>query len=1010
MTALNKVGAVLVVGGGIGGIQAALDLADSGFKVYIVDTSPSIGGVMPQLDKTFPTNDCSMCIVSPKLGAAGTHPNIELICSSEVTQVEGEAGDFSVTVARRYPYVMEDKCTGCGVCAEHCPIEGPNWFDEDLAPRKAIYRPFPQSVPMVYTIEGGMCIGCGECQKVCLAEAIDFRLSEEEIRKFSVGAIVLSTGSENFKAFKKREYGYGLFRNVMTSSEFERMLNASGPTGGHIIRPSDGDVPQKMAFVQCVGSRDAQLGHTYCSSMCCMAALKEAIVAQEHEPDLRSHIFFMDVRAFGKEFEDYRERAENECGVKISRNNRVAGIEENPATGNLTIRFHQETAQGTEDIVEDTFDLVVLSVGICPSEGAKKLCKKLDVKLNEHGFCWTSQFEPLETNVPGVFVCGTFQSPKDIPDTVAQGSGVASKIGSLLSEARGTLVTEFTYPDEIDVLGQEPRIGVFVCHCGTNIGGVVDVPSVVEYARTLPNVVYVEQNVCTCSPDTQKNIVERIKEYNLNRVIAAACTPRTHEPMFRKSIKEAGLNEYLFDMANIRDQCSWVHMKEKDRATEKAKDLVRMSVMRAALLSPLAKQKVPVTKAGLVIGGGLAGMAASLEVAAQGFPVHIVEKDSELGGNLRGIHFLITGADPQQVLADLTKRVKENPLIRVHLNSTVEEVAGYVGNFASTLSTGEKIEHGIIIVATGGVEYRPKEYMYGQVPNVITQRQLGERLAAGNVDAKLVAIIQCVGSRNEEYPNCSRICCSTSIANAIQLKRINPDTAVYVLYKDIRTYGFNEAHYSEAAGLGIVFLRYGESEPPVVEGKDGRLLLTVKDQFLKEDIQIRPDLVVLNAATRPNPDNETLAKMLKVPLSKDGFFLEAHMKLRPVDFATEGIFLAGLAHWPKFIEESMSQACGAAARAITILSKDELETEGAVSFVDEARCRGCGRCEEACEYAAATLQEVSPGVLKSRINPALCKGCGACSVACCNGAITTKHFTDGQIMAMVEEALKEVGG
>jgi len=1010
MNASQKVGAVLVVGGGIGGMQAALDLADSGFKVYIIDTSPSIGGTMAQLDKTFPTNDCSMCIMAPKLVAAGRHQNIELICNSEVAEVNGKAGDFSVTVAKRYPYVMADKCTGCGICEEHCPIEGPSWFDEGIAPRKAIYKPFPQAVPMVYTIEKGMCIGCGECQKVCTAGAIDFKLSEEEIRELKVGAIVLATGFEKFKAFKKREYGYGIFRNVMTNSEFERMLSASGPTGGHIIRPSDGDVPEKMAFVQCVGSRDAQLGHTYCSSMCCMAALKEAIIAQEHEPNLRSHIFFMDVRAFGKEFEDYRERAENEYGVKISRNNRVAGIEENPATGNLTIRFHQETENGTEDILEDTFDLVVLSVGICPSEDAKRLCKKLGVKLNEHGFCWTSQFEPLKTNVPGVFVCGTFQSPKDIPDTVAQGSGVASKVGSLLSEARGTLVTDVKYPDELDVQGQEPRVGVFVCHCGINIGGVVDVPAVVEYAKSLPNVVYAEQNIYTCSQDTQKAIKEKIKEHKLNRVVVASCTPRTHEPLFRNTIREAGLNEYLFDMANIRDQCSWVHMHEKDKATKKSKDLVRMSVMRAALLSPLAKQKVPVTKAALVIGGGLAGMTAALEIAEQGFPVYLVEKDSELGGNLRGIHFLISGADPQQALSDLTKRISDDRLITVHLNSTVEEVTGYVGSFTSTLSTGEKIEHGVIVVATGGVEYKPKEYLYGQAPNVITQRQLGERIAAGNVDAKLVAIIQCVGSRNDEYPNCSRICCSTSMANAIQLKRRNPNTSVYVLYKDIRTYGFNEAHYSEAAGLGIVFLRYGENEPPVVEERDGHLALTVKDQVLKEYFEIRPDLIVLNAATRPNPDNDGLAKMLKVPLSKDGFFLEAHMKLRPVDFATEGIFLAGLAHWPKFIEESISQACGAAARAITILSKDELETEGAVSFVDEARCRGCGRCEEACEYAAVTLQEVSPGVLKSRINPALCKGCGACSVACCNGAITAKHFTDGQILTMVEEALKEVGG
>ncbi|MBM4237495.1 MAG: CoB--CoM heterodisulfide reductase iron-sulfur subunit A family protein, partial [Euryarchaeota archaeon] len=752
-----------------------------------------------------------------------------------------------------------------------------------------------QSVPLVYTIEKGMCIGCGECQKVCTAQAIDFKPYDQETRSIEVGAIVLSTGFEKFKAFKKREYGYGVFPNVITNSEFERMLSASGPTGGHIIRPSDGDVPRRIAFIQCVGSRDAQLGHTYCSSVCCMAALKEAIIAQEHEPGLQSHIFFMDVRAYGKEFEEYKIRAEEEYGIRISKNNRVAGIEEDHATGNLVFRFHQETAAGTEELVEEAFDLVVLSLGARPSEDAQRLCRKIGVKLNDHGFCWTSQSEPLDTSVPGIYVCGTFSAPKDIPDTVAQGSGVASRVGSLLSSARGELVQEVSYPEEIDVSGQEPRIGVFVCHCGINIGGVVDVPAVVEYAKTLPNVVYAERNVYTCSQDTQENIKEVIRERKLNRVVVASCTPRTHEPLFRNTVMEGGLNPYLFDMANIRDQCSWVHMREKDEATRKAKDLIRMSVMRASLLFPLASQKVPVKKEALVIGGGLSGMTAALEIASQGYPVHLVEKEGELGGNLRSIHFLVNGLDPNKVLADTIDKVRANGLIRLHLGTKVDEVEGYVGNFSSTLSSGEKVEHGVIVVATGGVEYQPREYLFGSSPNVITQLQLGERLMEGKVDSKVVAIIQCVGSRNEEYPNCSRICCSTSMTNAIQLKKNCPETTVYVLYKDIRTYGFNEAHYGEAARLGIIFLRYGEKDPPVVEERGGRLVLTVRDQFLMEQFEIHPDLIVLNAAVRPNPDNEHIAKMLKVPLSKDGFFLEAHMKLRPVDFATEGVFLAGLA-------------------------------------------------------------------------------------------------------------------
>ncbi|MEM2943362.1 MAG: CoB--CoM heterodisulfide reductase iron-sulfur subunit A family protein [Methanomassiliicoccales archaeon] len=1002
----KKIGAVLIVGGGVGGVQAALDLADSGYKVYLIDSSPSIGGGMAQLDKTFPTNDCSMCILSPKLVSAGRHNNIKIITNCEITKVDGCAGHFKVTVAKRFPYVNAEKCTGCGICAEHCPIEGPNWFDENLAPRKAIYIPFPQSVPLVYTIEKGMCIGCGECQKVCPAKAIEFKTCDEETQQIDVGAIILSIGFDKFKAFKKREYGYGIYPNVITNSEFERMLSASGPTGGHIIRPSDGDIPKRIAFIQCVGSRDAQLGHSYCSSICCMAALKEAIIAKEHEAEIHCQIFFMDIRAFGKEFEEYRIRAEKEYGIKIVKNTRVAGIEEDHSTGNLIIRYYKETEDLRDELIEEVFDLVVLSVGMIPSETAQRLCKKLGIKLNEFGFCQTSEFSPLETNIPGVFVCGTFSSPKDIPDTVAQGSAAAAKAGSLLADVRGTLVGEETFPEEINVCDQEPRVGVFVCHCGINIGGVVDVPLVRDYAKTLPNVVYAEDNLYTCSADAQEHIKDVIRKYDLNRIVVASCTPRTHEPLFRNTLKEAGLNPYLFEMANIRDQCSWVHMKEKSKATQKAKDLVRMSVLRASHLQPLSMQKVPIKKAALVIGGGLSGMTAALEIARQGFPVHLVEKNKELGGNLRKIHFLINGSDPKKILNNLEKEVRDHPLIKIHLETTVDNIGGYIGNFSTTLSNGEKVDHGVIVVATGGVEYKPKEYLYGISPKVVTQTQFGDMLLNDNVEADVVVIIQCVGSRNNEYPNCSRICCFTSMANAIELKRRRPETTVYVLYKDIRTYGLNEIYYTEAARLGIVFLRYGEDDPPVLRESDGKLELIVKDQFLMQELAIHPDLVVLNAAVRPNPDNEKLARMLKVPLTKDGYFLEAHMKLRPVDFATEGIFLAGLAHWPKLMDESIAQACGAAARATTILAKDELETEAAVSVVNDAKCRGCGRCEEICEFAAPTVREVAPGIFKAFINPALCKGCGACAVACCNGAITTKHFTDEQVLAMVEAALR----
>jgi len=996
----KKVGAVLVVGGGPAGMQAALDLADSGFKVYLLETRPSIGGTMAQLDKTFPTNDCSMCILSPKLVATGRHENISMITHSELKSVEGEAGDFKVKIARHSRYIDESKCTGCGVCAEHCPIEGANSFDKDLAPAKAIYVPFPQAVPLVYTIDRGLCIGCGVCEKFCEAKAIKYDMEPDIEETLEVGAVILCSGYDVYDASKKVAYGHTVFPNVLTNIEFERMLSASGPTEGHVIRPSDGDVPKKIAFIQCVGSRDAQTPNTYCSSYCCMAALKQAVIGKEHVPGLQTSIFFMDTRAFGKEFEEYLSRAENEYGVQVYRANRISKVQEDPATNDLILAYIEGS-----DMKEETFDMIVLSAGAVPSESAQAAAKTLGVELNRFGFCDTDDLSPVETSVPGIFVCGAFSGPKDIPDSVASASGASGKVAALLSEERGKLVSRKEYPPEKDVSGKEPRIGVFVCHCGINIGSVVNVPEVVEYASKLPGVVYAERNLYTCSGDTQTKIREMIEKHDLNRVVVASCTPRTHEPLFQNTVREAGLNKYLFEMANIRDQCSWVHRLEPERATEKAKDLVRMSVAKAAVLEPLPQPKIPVTKSALVIGGGLAGMTAALEIANAGFEVHLVEKEKELGGHLRRIHHTLTKVDPQETLEELKKAVTGHKSIKVHLGETVAEVKGYIGNFETTLKGGEKVNHGAVVVATGAIEYEPVEYLHGKHPKVVKQTDLGVMLAEGKLKAKSIVIIQCVGSRDEATPNCSRICCSTAMANALMIKRKHPETEVYVLYRDIRTYGFAEEHYNEAARLGVKFLRYDPSAPPKVTAKGNSLEVEIDEQFIEQKVRIHPDYVALNAAVHPNPDNKELAPLLKVPLTKEGYFLEAHMKLRPVDFATDGIFLCGLAHSPRLIGESISQALAAAARVNTILSKDHIEAEGVVSVVDQEKCIACGRCEEICEYGAPRIEEVSPGVFKSRINEALCKGCGSCAVACCSRAIRTKHFRTDQILSMIESAL-----
>ncbi|MDH7563442.1 MAG: CoB--CoM heterodisulfide reductase iron-sulfur subunit A family protein [Candidatus Bathyarchaeota archaeon] len=1002
----QKIGAVLVIGGGVAGIQASLDLADSGFKVYLDDQAPSIGGVMAQLDKTFPTNDCSMCILSPKLVTAGRHPNITVLTNVEVTRLNGEAGSFEVKLRKLSRYIIEEKCNGCGICAQKCPIEAVDTFNEGLSNRSAIYVEYPQAVPLKYKIDREKCIGCGTCFEVCKAKAVAYDQKDSEAT-LKVGAIILAPGFEVFDAKLKSEYGYGRYPNVVTSIEFERILSASGPYGGLVLRPSDGEIPKKIAFIQCVGSRDYQLGNNYCSAACCMYGMKEAVIAKEHTPSpLDAKIFFMDMRSYGKEFDAYYKRAQGEWGIQFVRS-RVAGVTEDPKTQNLFVHYVEDETPKTEE-----FDMVVLSVGMQPPKNAEKLAESLGIKLNGYKFCETQAFSPMETSKPGVFVCGAFSGPKDIPESVAQASGAAAKAMGVIASKRGAEVAVKEYPPERDVSLEEPRIGVFVCHCGINIGGVVNVPEVVEYARKLPNVVFAEANVYTCSEDTQKLIKEKIVENKLNRVIVASCTPRTHEPLFKETVQEAGLNPYLFEMTNIRDQCSWVHMHDAKEATEKAKDLVRSIVAKAKLLAPLKKPLINVTPVALMIGGGVSGMTASLALADQGFEVHLVEKEPELGGQLRRIHYLLEkDSDPKEKLDALVEAVTKNDKIRVYKNAEVVDVYGFVGNFKSKIrqKDGEEkeVEHGVVIVATGAAEYKPNEYLYGKDPRVVTQHELEEKLASGAFQAKTVVMIQCVGARNDERPNCARICCGQAIKNALKIKETSPETEIYVLYKDMRAYGFKEDYYREAAVKGVIFVNYGDERKPQVKAENGKLLASFWEPVLNEQLEVEPDLIVLSAATVPNPDNKKLADMLKVPLTKDGFFLEAHMKLRPVDFATEGIFLCGMAHSPKYIDESIAQACATAARATTILSKKTLEMEGIVANVSEDLCSGCRICEYLCPYGAVEMKD-KEGKTVAHVLEALCKGCGACGTACPTKAIVMGHFTTDEILAQVKAALVEV--
>jgi heterodisulfide reductase subunit A-like polyferredoxin len=856
--------------------------------------------------------------------------------------------------------------------------------------------------------EAARCLACGVCSEClscvykCGLHAIDHDMVET-FEDVQVGSIILAPGYDVYDATQSEEYGFGRFPNVVNSLQFERILSASGPTMGHVERPFDRTPPRKIAFLQCVGSRDQH--HPYCSGVCCMYATKQAIIAREHDRAIEPTIFFIDMRAYGKGFDAYFERARSEHGVRYVRS-MVSRVAESPDTKGLRISYLDE-ASGS--IKEEDFDLVVLSVGMVPSQGSQGLAKKLGIDLSPDGFAKTDTFSPLATSKPGIYTCGVFQGPKDIPETVAQASGAAAAASEALSPSRGTMVAGKGYPTEKAVEGEEPRIGVFVCRCGSNIGGVVDVPGLKEYAGSLGNVVYADENLYTCSQDTQEKIKKAVEEHCLNRVVVASCSPRTHEPLFQETIREAGLNPYLFEMANIRDQCSWVHMGQKEEATAKAHDLVRMAVASARFSEPLHRLTKPVNKRGLVIGGGLSGMSAALGLAGQGFDVFLVEKEAELGGMLRRIYTTIDGKDVQAFLKGRIEQVMSHPRVSVLLGTSVIGFSGYLGNFKTLLSIPgkgeEELEHGAVIVATGGSELKPKEYLYGDAPQVVTQLELEGMLAndpSGCAALSEVVMIQCVGSRNEERPYCSRVCCAEAVKNALALKERNRDTRVVVLYRDMRTYGLLEEHYARARRAGVLFLRYDEKQKPEAIQEDGRILVSFESPVLRKRLSFRPDLLVLSAATLP-ADTGALAALMKVPRTQDGFFLEAHMKLRPVDFATDGIYLCGVAHSPKMIDECITQAQAAVSRACTVLSKEQILVGGVVSVVDKEKCAACLSCVRVCPYNVPVIDAEGA----AEIEIARCQGCGICASECPAQAISLQHFTSEQINAKSRALLEK---
>jgi len=999
---------ILVIGGGVGGMKAAMDLAEAGKDVVLIDKSPSIGGLVTQLDRTFPTNNCDLCTLSPQLAESARQLHIELLTNTQLKKLEGEAGNFSVTLQMEPRYIDLNKCTACGDCLKAFPEFVR--FTPGLDHRAPTCMRYPQATPEAFSIDMEKCDNIDDLVNTCKAGAI-LPQDTEQLREMEVSSIVLAIGADLFDTDKLKDYGHGEFPNVLTGLEYERILSASGPTQGILTRPSGGKPPKKIAWIQCVGSRNVnQIDAPYCSSVCCMYALKEAIVTKERfRDDIETTVFYMDMRTFGKDYELYYQRAKNDYGIRFLRSRpHTIDYDDNSDNLNITYNTEEDGSNKTED-----FDMVILSTGFCVSQETVNLAEKLGIKLNEHKFVMTENFNPVTTSKKGIYVCGMIESPKDIPETIIQASAAACMASKDLEPENSLEDPQTELPPERDVSNEEPRIGVFICDCGENIGGLVNINDLADYAKKLPQVVISEMIGHGCSRESLSLIGDLINEHSLNRVVIGGCSPRTHEALFQDTIRKAGLNKYLVEIANIRDQDTWVHGDLPEEATDKSKDLIRMAVAGSALSHPLTEHVLPMNKDVLVVGGGVAGMSAAVNLADQGYKVFLVERSRELGGVAKNIRKTLEGDDVQVYIKDLIERTQNHDLIQVLTNAIIVDHSGMPGMFKTGLQIGPRmyyrqLTHCATIIATGALPNKPDEHLLGQHDAVISQLELDEKIeeqAEALKQWKRVVMIQCVGSRSPENPNCSRICCQSAVKNALRLKELNPEMQILVLYRDMRTYGFQEDYYRKARELGISFIRYGSNDKPDVKASDGKVVVSFTEPVLGRKMKVSADSLALSTGFIADDEStEDLGVIFRIPRTSDGYFLEDHIKLRPVDLPVPGFFVAGTAHAPKSIRESIAQAQAAVGRALTLLAKDSINLGAAVARVDSNKCAACLICVRACPFDVPFINAEG----YSEIDPAKCHGCGVCAADCPAKAIQLMQYEDDQILAKVEGLLEGV--
>jgi len=1002
---------VLVVGGGMGGIRAALDLAETNKDVILVDKAYNIGGLMTQLDRTFPTNNCDLCTLAPNLSERGRQEHISLLSMTTVEAVTGEKGNFTVTLKTAPRYINLDKCTGCGLC--HQAFPDCVRFTPGLDHRAPTCMRYPQATPQAYSIDLAKCKDIAGLIKSCPVGAIN----PDDLGStgaVSCGAIILAPGGALFDPSGLDYLGYSEQPDVLTSLEYERLLSASGPTGGRLVRPSNGQVPKRIAWIQCIGSRGLQKGAApYCSGACCMFALKEAIVTKERfQGDIETTIFYMDMRTFGKDYERYYQRARDEFAVRFI-HSRPHSILRPHDKEDLCITY---TTDDSPNPINEEFDMIVLSTGFRVDDEARQLAMRCGVELSDQNFPVTGPFNQVATSRPGIYVAGVFQAPKDIPETMVQASAAACLAGRDATAPERVEAEEApTVPPERNLVGEEPRIGVFVCDCGENIGGVVDVEALIASSAQLPHVVVAQAEGHGCSRASMEHIRQTIEEQRVNRVVIGGCSPRTHEAKFQELIRSAGLNKYLLEFANIRDQATWVHSHQPAKATEKAQTLIRMAVGSVIKAQPLAEQSLPINRKALVVGGGVTGMTTALELAEQGFKVYLAEKNPQLGGYAVNLRRTLEGGDIQSFVTGLIGQVTAHDNIEVITGAIIVDHSGMPGMFTTGMQVGRqlmyrRIEHGVTVLATGAKATRPRRYLLDEDKRVMTQVELQAQIEdrPETVDGwSNVVMIQCVGSRDQDNPNCSRICCQSAVKNALQIVERNPAARVFVLYRDMRTYAFQEQYYQKARAKGVIFARYDRDEPPTVTATDGGLEVSYFDRILGRQVVVSADCLGLSTGMAADTDStEELAMIFKLPRTADGYFLEEHVKLRPVDMMVPGFFVAGTAHAPKSIGESVVQARAAASRAQTMLARGHINLGAATARVDDSRCASCLICVRACPFNVPFINANG----YSEIDPAKCHGCGICASECPAKAIQLMQFEDDQILSKLEQLFEKVEG